>query len=247
MIFNALIVDDEKLARERLKDLLSRFKETITVIDEAPDSETALKIIKNKPIDVIFLDIQMPGMTGIELAEKLPDNIYVIFTTAYDEYALKAFEANTIDYLLKPIEVQRLKKAIEKLNRYAKDGFTTYRNQMQSLLNAFGKKKSSTFTVKVGDKAIFLNYDDIIYFQADDKYITIKTHDHQYYISDTINSLEDRLPGDKFCRCHRGAIVNLNQIKEAQKWFAGKYQLVMKDKNNSIIPLSRNLKNCFGL
>lgn len=247
MLFNALIVDDEKLARERLRSLLSEYATILTITGEAPDGETALQFIENNPVDVIFLDIQMPGISGIDLAGKLPKNIYVIFTTAYDQYAIKAFESNTIDYLLKPIETPRLHKAIDKLKRLAIEGFANHYRQMQSFLLSMDRKSSVKFTVKIGDKAIFLDYNDIIFFKAEEKYITVKTYDQEYIISDTIAALEDHLSEDIFCRCHRSTIVNLNHVKEARKWFAGKYQLVMNDNEGTHLPLSRNHKDRFGL
>ena len=247
MLFNALIVDDEKLARERLRSLLSEYTTILTIAGEAPDGEAAMQFIEKNPVDVVFLDIQMPGISGIDLARKLPENIYVIFTTAYDQYAIKAFESNTIDYLLKPIETPRLNKAVDKLKRLAIEGFANHYQQMQSFLLAMERKSSAKFTVKIGDKVIFLDYSDIIFFKAEEKYITVKTYDREYIVSDTIAALEDRLSGDIFCRCHRSSIVNLNHVKEARKWFAGRYQLVMKDKEGTLLPLSRNLKNRFGL
>jgi two-component system LytT family response regulator len=248
MKFKAIIVDDEILARQRLRTMLAEHSEEIEVVAEAGDAETATQqISKHKDVDVIFLDIQMPGQSGIELAAELPEKIHIVFTTAYDQYAIRAFENNTIDYLLKPIERERLTKTIDKLRqRSTADRHQEYLS-LQQIVAQLQQKSAPRFTVREGDKAIFLDYDEIFFFRAEDKYVTVHTSAKDYLTRSSISYLEATLPGDIFLRSHRSALVNIHHIREAKRWFTGRYLLILDDPQSSEIPLSRNLKSNFGL
>ena len=245
MFYKTIIVEDEELTRNGLKKKLENFDE-IDVIDEAENGIEAVEKINEQKPDLIFLDIQMPGMNGFEVLQNLNYMPIVIFTTAFDEYALKAFETNSIDYLLKPIEEERLAKAVGKLNKFASgdDKKTEFDSNITALLNEIRNKqeKLSRIHIKIGDEIIFVNTGDIYFFKADNKYTSICTFDNEYIINDTLASLEEKLP-QNFIRIHRGFIINTDHLNKLKKWFGGKYIAVMKDKKKTEIPVSRNSKD----
>jgi two-component system, LytTR family, response regulator len=243
MFYKTILVEDEELSRLGLKKKLEQFDE-IDVIDMAENGiEAVEKINKMKP-DLIFLDIQMPGMNGFEVLQNLEYMPIVIFTTAFDEYALKAFETNSIDYLLKPIEEERLAKAMEKLKKFTTQEKCDYDSKITSLLSELTNKqdKLSRIHIKIGDEVLFVNTNDIFFFKADNKYTSICTFDDEYIINDTLASLEEKLPAN-FIRIHRGFIINMDHLNKLKKWFGGKYLAVMKDKKKTEIPVSRNSKD----
>ena len=245
MHYKTIIVKDENINRKGRINKLAPFGE-IEIIDTADNGIEAVdKINKLKP-DLIFLDIQMPGMNGFEVLQNLTFMPIVIFTTAFDEYALKAFETNSIDYLLKPIEEERLAKAIEKLKKFAteENKKADFDSGIASLLNELKNKqeKLTRIHIKVGDEVLFVNTSDIYIFKADNKYTTICTFDDEYIINDTLAFLEEKLP-ENFVRIHRGFIINMDHLNKLKKWFGGKYIAVMKDKKKTEIPVSRNSKD----
>jgi two-component system LytT family response regulator len=246
MRYKTLIVDDEPLARNRLAHLLSHFQPEIELVAEAGDGDEALHILQTKKLDLVFLDIQMPGMSGLEMLQRLSDPPLVIFTTAYDQYALNAFEENAIDYLLKPIEKERLEKAIRKLQRLSNSSQERLQQTITAILQRINQPRRTQFPVKAGDRIFFIEYADIVYFKSDEKIVLLKTADKEYVCDQTLNMLETLLPAEIFVRIHRSAIINLKQVKEAHRWFAGKFRLVMKDKLQSELPLSRSQKHLFG-
>lgn len=245
MLYKTIVVEDEELTRKGLIKKLEPFDE-INIIDTADNGiEAVEKINKLKP-DLIFLDIQMPGMNGFEVLQNLEFMPIVIFTTAFDEYALKAFETNSIDYLLKPIEEERLAKAIGKLKKFSteENKKADFDSGIASLLNELKNKqeKLTRIHIKIGDEVLFVNTSDIYIFKADNKYTTICTFDDEYIINDTLASLEEKL-SDNFVRIHRGFIINMDHLNKLKKWFGGKYIAVMKDKKKTEIPVSRNSKD----
>jgi len=246
MPFKTLIADDEPLALKRLERLLADFHAEIELTAQASDGDEALRILLTRDIDLVFLDIQMPGMTGLELLQRLTDPPLIIFTTAYDQYALAAFEENAVDYLLKPIEKERLGKAIRKLQRLTQPHQQNLRKTISAVLAQINRPKPAQFPVKIGDRVIFLNYPEIYFFRSDEKAVLVKTFDKEYICDQTLNELEESLPPDLFLRAHRSVIVNTQQVKEAQRWFAGKFRLIMKDSQRSELPLSRSQKHLFG-
>jgi two-component system, LytTR family, response regulator len=245
MFYKTIIVEDEELTRKGLKNKLEQFDE-IEIIDEAENGIEAVEKINRLKPDLIFLDIQMPGKNGFEVLQSLTYMPIVIFTTAFDEYALKAFETNSIDYLLKPVEEERLAKAIEKLKKFSTGEAkkVEFDSSIASLLNEFKNKKDklSRIHIKIGDEILFVNTSDIFFFKADNKYTSICTYDDEYIINDTLASLEENLP-ENFVRIHRGFIINMDQLNKLKKWFGGKYVAVMKDKKKTEIPVSRNSKD----
>lgn len=249
--FRSIIVEDEAPARERLKRLLSDFPE-IEVIAEAVNGNDAVEIIDTLNPDLLFLDIRMPGLNGFEVLKKIKPSPYVIFCSAYDEYALQAFEEKSIDYLVKPVHKMKLEKSIQKLN-----AFSTAANNhqlldtVQEMLSLKHSAAVTTLPIKKSDRVIFLKLADITYFIASDKYVEIHTHQGDKHITDqSLRLLEKKLPGN-FIRIHRSYIINTDKIKEVRKHFAGKYNFIMNDLHCTNILSGRsyfsNVKNLFDL
>lgn len=225
----ALIIDDERLARVELKRLLSPFKE-INVVGEAVNVEDALEKITQLNPDLIFLDIQMPGKSGFDLLEELDSVPTVIFTTAYDEYALKAFEYNAMDYLLKPIEPKRLEEAVKKIIEKNRKEVTT-KDGKQVLA-----EKDQVF-VKDGERCWFVKLETVRLFESEGNYVRIYFEDHKPLILRTLNYLDERLDSKSFFRANRKHIINLKWIENIETWLNG--GLLVKLKGGHKIEVSR--------
>ncbi|GAB4241358.1 MAG: LytTR family DNA-binding domain-containing protein [Ekhidna sp.] len=222
----AIIVDDERLARKELMSLLESHPE-IEVIDEAANADEALAQIEKHDPDVIFLDIQMPGKTGFELLEELERVPQVIFTTAYDEFALKAFEVNALDYLLKPVQADRLSESITKIK--AKTPKKAAKNRK---LGA----EDQVF-VKDGDKCWFVRLEDVRLFESDGNYIKVYFDKFKPMIHKSLNALDERLDDRSFFRASRKHIINLGWVESIDTWFNG--GLLVQLKGGEKIEVSR--------
>lgn len=217
----ALIIDDERLARKELTNLLQEYQE-IEIIGEAVNAEDAEEKIKNLKPDLLFLDIQMPGKTGFELLETLDSVPEVVFTTAYDEYALKAFDFNALDYLLKPIEPDRLKETVTKiLNRDKKEEPTAE-------LPAQKLGPSDRVFVKDGDKCWFVKLENIRLFESDGNYIKIYFENFKPMIHKSLNALDEKLDDRSFFRASRKHIINLTWVESIESWFNGGLMVVLR-------------------
>jgi len=222
----AIIIDDERLARAELRKLLQEFPE-IEVIDEASNAEEGLQKIESGNPDLIFLDIQMPGKTGFDLLSELDRAPQVIFTTAYDEYALKAFEVNALDYLLKPVEPKRLADAVMKLHHIEStpngnsSGFAPDANR--SLLT----EEDQVF-VKDGERCWFVRLSEIRLFESVGNYAKVFFGAHKPLILKSLNALEERLDEKTFFRANRKHIVNLRLIDKIEPYFNGGLLLELK-------------------
>ncbi|MGY3211388.1 LytR/AlgR family response regulator transcription factor [Mucilaginibacter sp. HD30] len=224
MIWTTLIVDDEQLARQRLKRLLEPFNE-INIIGEAANGLEALNLIEKLKPQLLFLDIEMPVLNGFEMLERLSTQPKVVFTTAYDQYAIKAFEEGSIDYLLKPVEKDRLEKTVARLKTHQQEQqqipIATLLQQLQP------KNSAKNLTVKIGDRILLIKPADIVYAEAEDKYVFVYTNDGKKHITDyTISGLEQKL-SEQFIQINRGAIINTDFIKEIRKGFNGARIFVM--------------------
>jgi two-component system, LytTR family, response regulator len=222
----AIIVDDERLARKELMTLLENHPE-IEVIDEATNADEALEKIERQEPDVVFLDIQMPGKTGFELLESLERVPQIIFTTAYDEFALKAFDFNALDYLLKPIQAERLSESIQKIAIKApKKG-------------GRDKKLGSEdqVFVKDGDKCWFVKLEDVRLFESDGNYIKVYFENFKPMIHKSLNALDERLDDRDFFRASRKHIINLGWVESIDTWFNG--GLLVKLKGGEKVEVSR--------
>jgi two-component system LytT family response regulator len=221
-----IIIDDERLAREELKSMLKPFH-AIEVIDEAKNPEEGIAKIKDLAPDLIFLDIQMPGMNGFEMLQELDEMPKVVFITAYDEFAVKAFEVNALDYLLKPVDPIRLKDTLSKLSQPEEE--------INSKLIPSVPVKESTLTVgnkifiKDGEKCWFVSIEDIRMFESDGNYVKVYFDRFKPLILRSLNSLEDRLDPHLFFRANRKFIINLNWISSIENWFNGGLQVTLKD------------------
>lgn len=234
--FTCIIIDDEELARQRLIRLITPY-DVFEVIAQASNGQEGLKLVEEHQPDVIFLDVEMPVMNGFEMLSKLKKQPKVIFTTAYDQYAIKAFEENSLDYLLKPVEKDRLDKCVAKLQAMHKP----MEMPLQQLLEQLKPKKEiKTLTVKIGDKILLIALNAIVAIEAEEKYVFLHTEDGSKHLTDfTLSNLEERLP-ENFCRIHRSTIINTEKIKEIRKSFNGALVFVMNNKEQSKFTSSRS-------
>jgi two-component system LytT family response regulator len=239
MHLRAIVIDDEELARKRLRKMLLSYEKDLEVIDEAENGEDAVDKIEALHPDLIFLDVQMPGFDGFEVVRRLRHKPLIVFTTAYDEYALKAFEENSVDYLLKPIEQERLDKAIEKLRFLQKTPQPRGYDHLEHLLSKLVSPPLTRIQVKSGDKIVLIDIGDVAYFEAKDKYTFLHTSEQEHLIEMTLTELEEKLDKLNFVRIHRSTIVNLKFVREMVKWFGGKYKLKLKDKAQTELVVSR--------
>lgn len=232
MPFKTLLIDDEKLALSRLERLLSRHSTTFEVIGTAANGAEGLEKIEMLRPDLIFLDIEMPVLNGFEMLARVSQPPMVVFATAYDAYAIRAFEENSVDYLLKPIEEERLLKTIQKLQTAQKTAQTGIfpENLVRLLEQMQPRQELTAISVKTGHKILLISLDEISHFEADDKYVFLCTTDGQKYLTSyTLSTLESRLPA-RFLRVSRSVIVNKNLIRELEKHFSGRYLITLRDK-----------------
>lgn len=228
----AIIIDDERLARTELKKLLQDFPE-IEVVDEAANADEGIAKIDSLHPDLVFLDIQMPGKTGFDMLSELDRTPHVIFTTAYDEHALKAFEVNALDYLLKPIEPKRLADAVQKLNvAESKENHIAPENFNRSILN----EEDQVF-VKDGERCWFVKLSDIRLFESVGNYAKVFFGPNKPLILKSLNALEERLDQKVFFRANRKHIVNLRLIEKIEPYFNG--GLLLELKGSEKIEVSR--------
>jgi two-component system, LytTR family, response regulator len=223
-MIRAIIIDDERLARNELKKMLADFPE-IEVVAEAANASEGIEKINNMAPELIFLDIQMPGKTGFELLQELDRAPQVIFTTAYDEYALKAFEVNALDYLLKPVEPKRLSDAINKLQNHEErdNGSSEPVNFNRSIL-----RESDQVFVKDGERCWFVKLTDIRLFESVGNYAKVFFGTNKPLILKSLNALEERLDEKIFFRANRKHIVNLRLIEKVEPYFNGGLLLELK-------------------
>ena len=222
----AVIVDDERLARNELKSLLAGFP-NIEILEECDSAESAIKVVDALKPDVVFLDIHMPGKDGFGVLEELDYTPHVIFITAYDEYAIKAFDVNALDYLLKPIQPERLKEAVEKVSKEIIEPV--------SLSDKLGL--NNQVFVKDGDKCWFVNLADVPMFESEGNYVRVFFDGNKPLILKSLNNLANKLDENVFFRANRKFIINLNWIDKIESWFNG--GLMVKLKNGEQVEISR--------
>ena len=244
----ALVIDDEPLARKRMISLLEPYASEIEILGEAGSGAQAVKMIHEMIPDVVFLDIQMPDMDAFEVLHSLQgdDVPLVIFTTAFDNFALKAFEENTVDYLLKPVAPERLAAAIEKLRKaipQVDDTAIPVDLNWEKLRNRVDMSGLylQRLQVKVGDRIVFVNIDEVIRFHSEEKYTTVYTVNGQYVIDTPLVELEKKLDPKHFTRVHRSHIVAIDYIAECRKGDAGRMVMVLRDKAATQLVVSRSL------
>lgn len=211
-----IIVDDERLAREELKNLLAEYPE-IEIIGEYKNTIEARAAIEKDAPDLVFMDIQMPGETGLELLEKIKNPPRTVFVTAYDEYAIKAFELKAYDYLMKPIDPERLSEVYKRLSE---------ENQTPaSVVNNDKLKAGERILIKDGEKVWFIKVDEIRYFESEGNYVKVHFEKFRPLILRSLNSLEERMDEKMFFRANRKFIINLQHVVNIENWFNGGLQI----------------------
>ena len=233
---SAILIDDEPLARELVKEYLEEYPE-IQIIAECGDGFEGVKAITQHQPDLIFLDIQMPKITGFEMLELIEPRPGVIFTSAFDEYAIKAFEAHAIDYLLKPFSKDRFKKAVEKW--IEKKNLSEARQQVQELLHAapVSPQHSERVVVKSGSSIKIIPTTDIIYLEAYDDYVKIHTSEGIFLKNKTMQFFENSLDDKQFVRIHRSFIVKVPEITKLVPYEKDSYRVVIK--SGESLPVSK--------
>jgi two-component system response regulator LytT len=250
----AVVVDDEQLAREELGYLLGQLG-GVEVIGQAGNGLEAVDTIDRLQPDLVFLDVQMPGLTGFDVARRLADadaGAQIVFVTAYDQRAIEAFEVNAVDYLLKPVDPARLDTAVQRARRRivaeraAESGDATVSglpaDQLEHIVRLVSERQQrrERLAVKVGDRLLLTQADHIIYASMVDETITVVTANYSGTSNfRTLDELHASLDPGTFWRVHRSHVVNINQIKEIVPWFSRNYILKMKDEKSTEIPVSR--------
>jgi two-component system LytT family response regulator len=225
MPIRVLIVDDEAPARERLKRLLADIEE-VELIGEAEGGVQAVEMIERERPDLVLLDIQMPGLDGFGVIEALEDPPLVIFVTAYDEYAIRAFEVNALDYLLKPFSRERLEKAVRRAQEALAEE-QDFAMRLSPLLESLATQGRylTRLAVRDQDRIRVLDVDEMDWIDVEDEQVMVHVGDRAYLIRRTLTELEARLDPAHFFRAHRAAIVNLSRVKEVIPWFKGSHKL----------------------
>ncbi len=241
---SALIVDDEKPAREELAYLLKSFPE-ISLIGQARNGLEALTLIKDKSPDLVFLDVEMPGLDGFAVLRKLVDRRvklpHVIFATAYDHYAVQAFEVNAVDYLLKPFDKARVARAVARARQLlasAPAGAQHLETLLESLSR--GAAPPTKLLLKTSQRLLLIDSNELVFATIEDGTITLATRELEGTSNyRTLEDLQETLDPRRFWRVHRSYVVNVNHIKEVVPWFKSSYQLRLNDRRGSTVPVSR--------
>lgn len=234
-----LVVDDEKLARERLRGFL-RAIDDVEIVGEATNGPEAVQMIEQLRPDLVFLDIQMPGMDGFGVLRAVSHRPDVVFATAYDTYAIKAFDVHAADYLLKPIARDRLNEAVRRVRSRRENGLPA--PDVHEIVRALQQRERryvSQLPVHKGRQILILAVDQIFWFEVEYRLVYAHTASERYMTSFTLKDLEDRLDPDVFFRAHKSRLVNLNQVKAIVPWFGGRFKLVMRNPGTSEVELSR--------
>jgi len=247
-MLRCLIVDDEKPARDEILYILEEIDD-VEVAGEASHGIEALELIEKIRPDVVFLDIQMPQMSGIEIAKRILEKgleLMIIFVTAYDQFALDAFEVNAIDYLLKPICEDRLKRTIQKIATLKSNKEGLNYDKLSRLIKDMSPSKSSSPWISVfyKNKLIPIETKDIVYITVEDKNTVIVTEKGKFEINYTLNELMDKLDPNLFFRSHKSYIVNLKYIESIEPWFNSTYNINLKS-TKDIVPVSRTYSKRF--
>ena len=247
----AIIADDEKQLRIYLKSKLAELWPELRICGEAENGTEALALIESLRPLIAFLDIKMPGLSGLEVAKKIRVNCRVVFITAFDQYAIDAFENEAVDYLLKPVTDKRLAKTVKRLKRQIKAISTPtddLAGTMDRLLAALKNKQGSGFLkwikVRHADAVRLISIDEIYYFKAEDKYTLVKTIEKESLIKKSIRQLSEELDPDQFWRIHRGSIVNINCIAGVHRSFAGRYIITLRELPETLT-VSRSYSHLF--
>lgn len=237
-MIRAWLVDDEPLALRRLARMLAETGR-VEVAGTSTDPQAAVQDIERASVDAVFLDIEMPGLSGFDLIDRLTSGPAIVFTTAYDRYAVKAFEADGTDYLLKPVSPEALERAISKLERVRGSDPADYREILNRLASAM-EKYPSRIASKLGDRVQFVDLGNVTHFFAEGKLTYAATQGKNYVVDQSITQLETRLDPERFLRIHRSFLVNLSCVTEVSSWFGGKLVAKLNDAARTELPVARD-------
>jgi two-component system LytT family response regulator len=234
------LVDDEPLAVKRLTRLLRQTRR-VEIVGSTVNPGEAVEFLSRQSVDAVFLDIQMPGMSGFELLQKLPTEPAVVFTTAFDRFALDAFEVNSVDYLVKPVELERLEKALAKLERLrgAPQGLAET-EQIRVLARELSRKFPERISSRIGERVVFIEMSKITHFYSRDKLTYAATASKDYVVDNTISELEHKLDPAVFIRVHRSALLNVHYVEEVRSWFGGGQVVRLKDGKRTELQIARD-------
>jgi two-component system LytT family response regulator len=239
-MMRAYLVDDERLAVERLTRLLAATGR-VEIAGATTDPEAALAFLRSNEVDVVFLDIQMPGLTGFELLERLERDVPVVFTTAYDRYAIDAFGVNSLDYLLKPIEPERLDRALDKLERFAGQPRPDVRALARELATQLSaSRRLERIASRVGERTTVLDVARISHFSSKDKLTFAIVNGREHVIDHTLSDLEAQLDPRRFARIHRATIVNIGFVQELFPAVDGGVLVRLKDEKKTELSVARD-------
>ncbi len=229
MTIRTLVVDDEEPARELLRSFLARWPD-VEIVGEAADGVSAIELSKRLEPDLMFLDVQMPRVSGLDVVAALDEDALplIVFVTAYDQYALRAFEVSACDYLLKPFDGERLATTMRRVLARRAEPASEMRSAVHALLARVRSPASPQLVVRTDGRHVFLDPDEVEWVEAVGKDVRLHMGARTVVVRETMNSLAARLDADRFIRVHRSAIVNRSHIREAQPWFKGDYVFLMK-------------------
>ncbi len=227
----AIIADDEEALRSHLRMKLAKLWPELAIIGEVRDGEAALSLIADKQPEIAFLDIRMPGLTGLEVARKSAGKCWVVFVTAYDQYAIEAFEREAADYLLKPISDERLTKTIRRLKERLSASIPDMTAVVEKIAGTLRKTSGYLQWIKAQHQGgiRLIPVTDVCYFRATDKYTMVRIREGEFLIRTALRELEEQLDPDRFWRVHRAAIINAKAIQTATRSFTGAYTLSFKE------------------
>lgn len=237
MNLRALVVEDEPHSLSRLQFLLQGIAD-VEIVGTAENGESAIQLLDQLKPDLVLLDIQLPGMTGFDVLSRASHRPAVIFITAFNQYAVKAFEENAVDYLLKPTSKERLSTAVAKVRQSC---HPLSSQLIESIRQAMDKgKRNRMFTVKSNEDILLIPENDICFFKAEDKYVFLCTRERSFFYESTLKELESRLDPDLFLRIHKSFIVALGKIRKIQKWFLNDYILEINDAAHTQLRIGRS-------
>jgi two-component system LytT family response regulator len=237
--YRAVLIENEEHSLARIRRLLSSFSKEVEIVGEAADGLTAVEVVRATQPDLLFLDIDLPGINGFRVLEELESQPAVIFTTAFNEHALRAFDNFAVDYLLKPIEMEALERALGKLRAL---GFNQAQlsRALEQLIETTRTEYLTRISCRVGDRTVLMKVGEVLYFQSDNKYTSVHVASGEYLIDTPLVELEKKLNPRDFVRIHRATLVNVAWIAEIRRAYDGRQRVVLRDAKSTELVASRS-------